>query len=217
VTLRREPFESKYECYQQWYEEGIWKYAQFWLTAFSRSVVRQHKKEFTMTQAREAAWHEASNRLEFNPDAVFLEDKNVPERFEEVELDSKEAVIKEVNSLKSPAYGLPKPIAFAFNNLHKMDDPDDPTTWAIRPSQAPDRACWNMLELAARNKTKFMDMVTKEMMNVQRNREDYRRKRMMARIKDKVNSVDKKKKKKEDENIGELDDMLKKAKKDDAK
>lgn len=66
---------------------------------------------------------------------------------------------------------LPSPIAFALNNMHLIVDPDRPGKWFIKPNDAPDPASWNMLMMAARNRSAFMQIVTKELIAIQKDDE----------------------------------------------
>ena len=46
--------------------------------------------------------------------------------------------------------GLKHPFGWVLANLHMIPDPDDPETWLLKPSDAPDANAWNSLMLAVR-------------------------------------------------------------------
>lgn len=78
---------------------------------------------------------------------------------------------------------LPGPLRFALENLHLIDDAFRQETWLIKPSEAPDAACWNMLMLAKKNQAKFTDQIGRELLKIgadlQKERQE--RKRQAAR------------------------------------
>ena len=154
------------------------------------------------------------NGLECENDGLRDDIDNLSKKLEDA------SALSGVSSLKTEMYDdLPLPIAFALAHLHKVPDPDDPSTWTINADDAPDATCWNMLMLAAKNRQKFGQEVWTEMVRLQRSREEFNRekerKELESRLKTEAQVAILKAKQKidkqddeDDIGISELDDII---------
>ena len=67
---------------------------------------------------------------------------------------------------------LPEDIAWVFHNLHKCKG--DLDEWLVTPDHAPTPGAWSMILWAVGNQTKFMELVIREQMKINGNKEEDR-------------------------------------------
>lgn len=65
---------------------------------------------------------------------------------------------------------LPKDIAWVFHNLHKCKG--DLDEWLVVPDNAPTPGAWSMVVWAVGNQTKFMELVIREQMKINTNKDE---------------------------------------------
>ena len=95
-----------------------------------------------------------------------LEEERAPARLQKEQLD----LIDELGEYDINESDLPEDIAWVFHNLHKCKGEVD--EWLVVPDQAPTPGAWSMVVWAVGNQTKFMELVIREQMKINTNKDE---------------------------------------------
>lgn len=95
-----------------------------------------------------------------------LEEERAPARLQKEQLD----LIDELGEYDINESDLPEDIAWVFHNLHKCKGELD--EWLVVPDQAPTPGAWSMVVWAVGNQTKFMELVIREQMKINTNKDE---------------------------------------------
>lgn len=95
-----------------------------------------------------------------------LEEERAPARLQKEQLD----LIDELGEYDINESDLPEDIAWVFHNLHKCKGEID--EWLVVPDQAPTPGAWSMVVWAVGNQTKFMELVIREQMKINTNKDE---------------------------------------------
>ena len=95
-----------------------------------------------------------------------LEEERAPARLQKEQLD----LMDELGEYDINESDLPEDIAWVFHNLHKCKGELD--EWLVVPDQAPTPGAWSMLVWAVGNQTKFMELVIREQMKINTNKDE---------------------------------------------
>ncbi len=133
----------------------------------SRRREYMNRKRRLAKEKEQQAMEEEANRI-------------IEERDQESIDEAQTIGIQDVTKMKN--LKLPIELAFAFYNLHMVIDADRPSKRLIKPSDAPDMACWNMLMLAAKNRSSFQQTITKELIAIKKAEDDFIRKEEAKRL-----------------------------------
>ena len=95
-----------------------------------------------------------------------LEEERAPARLQKEQLD----LMDELGEYDINESALPEDIAWVFHNLHKCKGELD--EWLVVPDQAPTPGAWSMVVWAVGNQTKFMELVIREQMKINTNKDE---------------------------------------------